>query len=539
MNAEYTYIDWLVFIAYGTTLLLSGYWLNRKKLNSSEDYFLGSNAMPMWMVSISVLATSQSAATFLGGPDMGYRGDLSYLATNIGAFIAAFFVAAYLIPKFYQYKVFTVYELLEQQIGPRAKKHAGIMYLFGRVFASGARLYMAAIAVAMILFGDIAAVSIVYSTIIITAIGLVFSVFGGVRSVIYSDVIQAIVYVSAAAFVIYFLLIAIPADFSSIVVALQEPAVNTPGFIQTSKLTLFNFDVDFSSAGVFNFWSAITGFVLLNIAAFGLDQDMTQRVLTCKTAKEGSKAMLLSVVMVIPVMLLFLFIGLLLFIFYQRPDLMGEGAVNAMTSFDGAKVTVFMSYVLNQIPTGVRGLVTIGIIAAALSTLNSGLSSMSSVLVQDLYRPFNENKGLQVADSHYVKAGKVSMVIVAIALAAMAVLCFYWQQHTDTPLLAFALSVMLFSYSGLLGVYFTALFTTRGSERSVTAALISGFVITLLFQPYIQTWYLPTALIFDLAFTWKLCIATFISTLVCISGKRGVVKNSCKSKQKSTQEVHA
>jgi len=384
MSTEYTSADWLVFLAYGTILLLSGWWVNRKKTTTSKDYFLGGKAMPMWMVSISVLATSQSAAAFLGGPDMGYRGDLSYLATNIGAFIAAFFVAFYLIPKFYQYKVFTVYELLEQQIGPKAKKHAGIMYLFGRVFASGARLYMAAIAVAMILFSDIAPESIIYATILITVISLLFSVFGGVRAVIYSDVIQAGVYVGAAVLVVCFLVIAIPADFSTVVAALQEPAVTKSGFIQTSKLTLFNFNLDFSSAGMFGFWSSITGFLLLNIAAFGLDQDMTQRVLTCKTAKEGSKAMLLSVVMVIPVMLLFLIIGLLLFVFYQRPDLMGESAVTAMTSFDGAKVTVFMSYVLNQIPAGVRGLVTVGIIAAALSTLNSGLSSMSSVLVQVL-----------------------------------------------------------------------------------------------------------------------------------------------------------
>jgi len=205
MAATYTGLDWTVFIAYGLLLLFSGWWVNRQKVVSSSEYFLGGNAMPMWMVSISVLATSQSAATFLGGPDMGYRGDLSYLATNIGAFIAALFVAVFLIPKFYQYKVFTVYELLEQLIGARAKKQAGIMYLFGRVFASGARLYMAAIAVAMILFGNIHADSVVIATLIISVIGLLFSVFGGVRSVIYADVIQAAVYISAALFVIYFL----------------------------------------------------------------------------------------------------------------------------------------------------------------------------------------------------------------------------------------------------------------------------------------------------------------------------------------------
>ena len=112
------------------------------------------------------------------------------------------------------------------------------------------------------------------------------------------------------------------------------------------------------------------------------------------------------------------------------------------------------------------------------------------------------------------------MVIVATALAGMAILSFYWQQYSDMPLLTFALSVMLFSYSGLLGVYFTALFTKRGSEQSVLAALIVGFITTLLMQPYIQSLYLPVKMQFDLAFTWKLCIATFISTLICMLSKR-------------------
>jgi SSS family transporter len=519
MGAQYTELDWIVFGAYGFILLFSGWLINRKKSNSSNDFFLGGNAMPTWMVAISVLATSQSAATFLGGPDQGYRGDLSYLATNVGALIAAFFVAIYLIPKFYQYKVYTVYELLEQRIGHAAKKYAGLMYLFGRVFASGARLYMAALAVAMILFGNVSADSVFIATAIITLVGLLYSVFGGIRSVIYSDVIQCAVYVSAAVLVIYFLFEAIPADFNQIIAALQQPGNDAP-----SKLSLFNFDLDFTSAGVFNFWSAITGFVLLNIAAFGLDQDMTQRVLTCKNAKEASKAMLFSVILVIPVMLLFIIIGLLLFIFYQRPDLMSnEGTQSIVQSFQGEKVTIFMYYVLNEIPAGVKGLVTIGIIAAALSTLNSGLSSMSSVLIQDLYKPYLEKKmaksNSSVNDMHYVNAGRFGMIIVGLALGLMAILCFYWQRYTDMPLLKFALSVMVFSYSGLLGVYFSALFTKRGSNQSVLAALIVGFVETLLFQPYVMVLYLPQAWQFDLGFTWQLCIGTFVSFLVCISAK--------------------
>ncbi|GAC18918.1 sodium:solute symporter [Paraglaciecola arctica] len=513
MLEQYTGLDWLVFAIYGLVLLGSGWFFSRKSANS-QDYFLGGNSMPVWVVAISVLATSQSAATFLGGPDQGYRGDFSYLSSNLGAFIAALFVSYFLIPRFYQLNVYTVYELLEKRFGAKAKQYSGLMYLFGRVFASGARLYMAAIAISMILFGDIAAMNVVIAVFIISSCGLLYTVYGGIRSVIYSDVLQCGIYVGAAMAVVYFLYAAIPADFSTILQALSDP-----GSGAESKLTFFHFDLDFSSKGVFNFWSVITGFVLLNIAAFGLDQDMTQRVLTCKNAKEGSKAMLYSVIMVIPVMLIFISIGLLLFIFYDRPDIMNNGLANAVVpSFKGESVTIFMYYVLNEIPAGVKALVTVGIIAAALSTLNSGLNSMSSVMVQDLYRPWLLRRKQKVNDLHFVKAGRIGMLVVALALSAMACLCYFWQQHSDMPLLQFALSVMVFSYSGLLGVYFTVLFTQRGNQKTVLAALLGGFMLTLFFQPYVMALILPKAWLFDLGFTWQLCIGSAAAFLICISG---------------------
>lgn len=513
MLEQYTGLDWLAFAIYGLVLLGSGWFFNRKSANS-QDYFLGGNSMSVWVVAISVLATSQSAATFLGGPDQGYRGDFTYISTNIGALIAAFFVSYFLIPRFYQLKVYTVYELLEKRFGAKAKQYAGMMYLFGRVFASGARLYMAAIAISMILFGDIAAQHVVIAVLIIATCGLLYTVYGGIRSVIYSDVLQCGIYIGAALAVVYFLFAAIPADFGTIIQALSEPS---PG--AESKLTFFNFDLDFSSSGVFNFWSVITGFVLLNIAAFGLDQDMTQRVLTCKNAREGSKAMLYSVVMVVPVMLIFISIGLLLFIFYDRPDIMNNGITNTVVpSFKGESVTIFMYYVLNEIPAGIKALVTIGIIAAALSTLNSGLNSMSSVIVQDLYRPWLMRRQADVNPAHFVKAGRIGMLVVALALSAMACLCYFWQQHTDMPLLQFALSVMVFSYSGLLGVYFTVLFTQGGNQKSVLAALAGGFFLTLFFQPYVMSLILPKEWLFDLGFTWQLCIGTAVSFLICSSG---------------------
>jgi len=515
MAAELTALDWGIFTSYFILIALSGWFFSRNKVNNTDDFFLGGNNMPIWLVSISVLATAQSAATFLGGPDQGYRADLSYLATNIGTILAAVFVAKYLIPRFYQYKVTTVYELLEVRFGEKAKKQAGLMYLFGRVFASGARLYMAAIAVAMILFGNIEAESVVFAIVILATVGLLYSFVGGIRTVIYSDAIQCAVYVGAAVAVIFYLLSIIPASFSEVLNALEHPINGGP-----SKFTLFNFDWDFTSNGVFTVWASISGFVLLSIASFGMDQDMTQRILTCKSAAESAKAMLWSVVLVLPVVFLFVSIGLLLYVFYQRPDLMGmTEAAQVIENFEGEKITIFMTFVLNEMPSGLRGLVTVGIVAAALSTLNSGLNSMSSVVIQDLYRPWLAKRRLDRPQEHFVKAGRVGMLGAAIALVAMAILSFYWQRYTDTPLLAFALSVMVFSYSGLLGVYFNALFTQRGNANSVLLALIAGFISTLMFQTYIQDAMNLSWFKFDLAFPYQLCIATSISFIICYLGK--------------------
>jgi len=516
MIDQFSILDWALFAIYGLILLGSGWFFSRKS-NTSQDYFLAGKSMPFWVVAVSVLATSQSAATFLGGPDQGYRGDLTYIATNLAGLIAAIFVASFLLPKFYQYKVYTVYELLAKRFGDKAKYQAGTVYLIGRLFASGARLYMAAIAVAMILFGDIATASVMFSIALIALIGFLYTMYGGIRTVIYSDVIQCFVYISAAGMVLYYLLSSIPTDLPTIYHALNNPLDGSQ-----SKLTFVDFSLDFGPTGVFTFWSIITGFVLLNIAAFGMDQDVTQRMLTCKDSKQASKALASSVLMGIPVVLLFVCIGMLLYVYYLRPDLMMQAQSDEPTpTFVGQTVTIFMYYVLTDLPNGAKAVVTIGIIAAALSTLNSGLNSMASVAVQDIYRNLSKHKDT-LTEAHLVKAGQICMGLVAIALSFMAALCYFWQQHSDTPLLAFALSVMVFSYSGLLGVYFTALFTNRGSARSILLALIVGFLTPVLMQPYIMGLYLPEDMQFSLGFGYQLVAGTGLAFLVCILGNNNV-----------------
>jgi len=504
MESSFTAIDWLIFASYFALLIVSSIFLSRTPIKNSREYFVGGNSVPMWAVAISVLATTQSAATFLGGPEFAYHHDLTFLGFYLSAFLGVVFVAKVLIPRFYAIKAVTVYELLEVRYGASAKRNAGVMFLVGRLFASGARLYIGALAISMILFMDISASHVALSIVVLVLGALAYTYFGGVKSVIYSDIIQAVTYISAALVVLLYLYSSLNADLGTIVTTLAAE----------EKLNLLNVSWDFSSANNFNVWGLLTGWLLLNIAAYGLDQDMTQRVLSCKDKKEGERAILISVVMTIPVVLLFLFIGLLLYLFYHHPEF-SSISTEVEQSFGGEKITILMYYILHEMPEGLRGLVTVGAIAAALSSTNSVLGAMSSVAIEDLYKPW-KLKNAVVNEYHFVKAARIGVLVFALLLAGMAMLSYYWQHYMEVSLLSFALGVMAFAYSGLLGVYFSAIFTRRGSERSVLFGLIGGFMTVLLLQPYILGFITP----FKLGFAWQIVLGTLVAFLIVQSGKK-------------------
>ena len=487
MNSSFSSLDLLVFVSYFVLLLVTSVLLSRTKIKTSRDFFVGGNGVAMLAVAVSVVATSQSAATFLGAPEYSYKGDLTYLGFYLSSFLAVLFVSNILIPRFYAIKALTVYELLTVRYGVMASKYAGVMFLIGRLFASGARLYIGALAISMIIFSDIGTNHIAISISILMFSALAYTYFGGVKSVILSDVIQAVTYVGAGLAVLIYLYSSLDMNIVEIVTKLTEQ----------KKLKLFDFSLD----GNFNIFTLFSGWLLLNIAAYGLDQDMTQRVLSCKNEKEAKNSLYTSIIFTVPVVMLFLTIGLLLYLFYQDASL--------TQNFQGQSVTIFMYYILNEMPDGLRGFVTVGAIAAALSSTNSVLGAMSSVAVTDIYRPWKE-KYFKVDEYHYVKVARFTIIIFAFLLSFMAMLSFYWQQFSDLPLLSFALGVMAFSYSGLLGVYFSALFTRRGSEQTVLIALIAGFLTVLSLQPYIFG--------FDLGFSWQIVLGTLVSFLIMQSG---------------------
>ncbi len=505
MQSNFTTLDWMIFSSYFLVLILTTVILSQTKVKTSRDYFTGGNAMPMFAVAISVLATSQSAATFLGGPEYAYKHDLTFLGFYVSAFLAVVFVSKVLVPRFYAINAITVYAYLEHRYGESSKRYAGVMFLVGRLFASGARLYIGALAISMILFSDIIPSHIAISIAILMIGALGYTYFGGVKSVIFSDILQALTYVGAGIAVLVYLYYSLNMDFSTVVNTLSD----------NGKLKL----VDFSFSGGFTFWTLITGWFLLNIAAYGLDQDMTQRVLTCKNKEEGAKSLIYSIIFTIPVAMLFLAIGLLLYLFYQHPEFSSVKSACIDQNVDGQSVKIFMLYILNEMPEGLRGLVTVGAIAAALSSTNSVLSAMSSVAIEDIYRPWlSKNKK---SEAHYLKASRFMVIVFAILLSLMAMISLYWQQYSELPLLNFALGVMAFAYASLLGVYAAAIFTNRGNETTVLFALIGGFLMVLFLQPYV----IGNLIDIKVDFAVMMVVGTLVSFGIMMLGKNNNVFN--------------
>jgi len=444
--------------------------------------------MPTLAVAISILATTQSAATFLGVPEFSYTKDFTLIGFYFASLLGVIFVAKFFVPAFYEMRAITVYELLEKRYGESAKRQAGIMFLLGRVLASGARLYIAALAISMILFLDITFMHMLLSALILICGALAYTYFGGVKSVILSDVIQAITYVSAGIVVLVYL-------YNSL------HGVDIVATLNANEKLRF---IDTSLDGNFSIVGLLTGWLLLNIAAFGLDQDMTQRVLSCRDKNEASRSLILSILFTIPIVLLFLLIGALLFVYYEN------SALNQ--TFEGEKITIFMYYILDEMPEGLRGFVTVGAIAAALSSTNSVLGALSSVAVEDLYRPYRLKKVPQSPESHFIQVSKNAVLFFAFTLVLMAILSYFWQKYAELSLISFALGVMAFAYTGLLGVFFSALFTKRGDANRVPLALAGGFFCVLALQPY--TFGL------SIGFAWQITLGTFIAFIIMQTGSQ-------------------
>lgn len=479
-------VDWVVVALYGGVVLTLG-WVFSRRQSSDREFFLASRRMPAWAAAVSVVATSLSAVTFIGAPEAAYGGNLTYLATNLGAILAAVIVAALFVPAFYARDVTTVYGLLDEAYGRSTRRAASMMFLVGRVMASGARLFAASIPVSMMLFADIETPHLLLSIGLVALAAALYTVSGGIAAVMWTDALQLAILLGAALLAIFMLTDELGMSASEIVASLRD-AEAPDG---SAKLTLIDTRLDPSLP--FTLPAILLGFTLFNSAALGADQDLAQRTLTCRSPARAAASVVGSQLLGAAVVLVFMTVGLLLYLRHA-----GEASPPPAKE-------VFLRFMLEEVPPGLRGLMMAGLLAAAMSSMDSALNAMASAAVHDVMPSRVRARFRDVALS------RVCVVGFAAALAGFAAFCVFWQRESGDGLIEFALGVMIYAYGGTLAVFLAAMLTKRGTTRTALSALATGFVATGVMDA------LRAQGVVDLSLGWRMLVATSLAFVVCVS----------------------
>ncbi len=525
-------LDWSIVAAYFALVIIIGFLVSRKDAGEQE-FFLGNRSMPTWAVAISLVATMLSAVTFVGVPDIAYKGDLSYLILNLGGIIAVFIVAFFFIPKLYAAGTVTIYGFLAQRFGENARLAVSCAFILGRLLSSGARLFTAAIPLCILLFDSPSPPmwQIVIAICLIGVIGTIYATTGGVRAVVWVDNIQFLIVLGTALLTIGILLHRIPLTVPQMADALAHPPTGP------SKLAFFDTSLD--PTRTYTLWTAIIANTFLMTAALGVDHDLAQRFLITKSAFRGGVSIIASQFIGIVVVSLFLLIGLLLFLYDQRPN-----AAHAVGNPSLEGLAMYPRFLLRELPTGLAGISIVGFFAIAQGSLDSAMNALAASIVADVYDPLRKRMqksppGFPVIMPNNTtaseptpqaepqpassggKASKLTVAAVGACMVLLAIFCAAAFDPKNSSILDFVLGLMTFALSGMLGVFLTALFTRRGNSASVVAALITGAgIVTLLHDRVLPLW---THALFGtsqkLAWPWWMPIATSAAFLVCIAGK--------------------
>jgi solute:Na+ symporter, SSS family len=452
--------DLLIIAAYLVGVVWLGFKVGGRKKGTvvaegkgTEDYVVGSRKIPWPAVVCSIVATEISAATFIGVPQAAFDGNLNYLQFGIGSLLARFAVASIFIGAFYYFGVLTVYEYIYKRFGPKSRYTATGFFLLGRVLGSGVRLYIATFALA-----GIFDIPMWVSLILFTLAAMAYTWFGGIKSVIWTGVMQAIVFVGGVIALIIYLQCTI--GWGEIL-----HVANGAG-----KLELFHWQSSHSGLiGWLNdpviFYIAVLNGFLATTSALGTDQDLTQRMLTCKDAGKARRSVILSGFVGLPITAMFLFVGIGLYVYYTTKYAGGPLPWAA----SGDTRLVLPHFIGHVLPHGLRGLLVAALFATAMSCVDSTLGALSSAAVVDLYKPFIAPGK---SDAHYLKVCRIAVIVFGILVCAVA-----WYVRDKQDMLWLALQVAAIPGGALLGVFLLGLLTkTRGSDRGNMIAMLTSAV---------------------------------------------------------------
>lgn len=520
-------IDWLIIALFLSALITIGYLFSHRNKNI-EDYFVAGRSMPGWLVAVAATGTSISAGTFVGSPELGFNTNLTYIFNLLGAIVGGTMVAAFILPRLYNAGTITIYGFLGDRFGQKSRKANSVMFLIGQLFTSGSRLFIAAIAISVIVFGGIQFQFMVWSIIILGLVSTFYTMMGGIKGLLYIDTFQTLLMVFTGLVALVFIacnlggvslsevwhtltaggMVKSPGS-AGVVPGLAADGSLT-GWVPGSKVQMLDPSIDFSKP--YTLLGGLVGVAIFKIAQFTTDQEFVQRQLACKDVRKAGSSLVASQLLTLPIVLVFLCIGLLLYAKYIN-DPTADGAVSAGFFTDARDV--FPQYIKNHIPVGLRGLMITGLLAAALSSFNSAINSMASSFVADLYLPIRKERGREIkGDKDQIASSRWMVALMGMLLTGFAIVTCVMQQSSGLNLVDFATGIMCFAYTGMLGVFLTAIFTKRGNTRSVLAALLLGAIITLplMFQKELfgHTY---------IAWTWWCPLGGIFTTLVCMAGK--------------------
>lgn len=487
-------LDWSIVAFFLAGVVAFGLWVSRKKAGAGQEnkeFFLAGRNIPAWVAAVSLVATSLSAATFIGGPAESFKGDLAYLFfNNLAGTLGGLLAAWWLIPAAWQAGGETPYALLEQRGGGAARRAAGVTFLVGRLLASGARHMITGTAFCFLAFGELRHDQACLAILVCGVLGTLYAAKGGVKAVIWTDLVLFITLLVAIGACFVVLWQKVPAEPARVVAAMEE----------SGKLKLLDFSWDF--ANPYTVWATLAG-VLFFTAAYGADQDLAQRMLTTKSPASAARSLVMGVLAAIPLNAVFLVLGVCLWVYYRRPDLMGVAQTEEVK--DGAMV--FPQFIRDHLPMGIKGLLMAGLAATSLGALASAISAMAASVCTDLVPGRRWHP-------RWVSVG------VGLALTLVALGCYglFVADAGKSSLIQFALAVMTVAYTGLLGVFACVLLTQRGTTASIVAALTVGAGVAL------TLWFVPVVPVGEewkrLAFPWVMLVGSAAAFVVCAAGKK-------------------
>ncbi len=491
MDTSALLIDGSIVVLYFVVITAVGLYMGRRE-QTLEDYALGGRRVPWWAVMASIIAAETSAATFIGAPAEGFvtRG-ITYVQLTLGLILGRVLVGYIFLKPYYTYRVYTVYDFLALRFGICSKNYVSALFLVMRMLASGVRLYVPALIMVLAWRLFVRHDSVKYAALdssapyawailALTAVTCAYTMLGGIKAVIWTDVIQATLMFSSALVAILTILYHIgDGSFSAGLAAL---VAEVPEMTRTDGYFLTGLERAAPGAGVgdwlrlilenkYTLPAALVATTALNMAAFGTDQDMVQRMLTASDYKKSRRSLVTAALLDVPIAAAFTFIGVLLIAFYaQHPELRPEKAND-----------VFGAYILSAMPVVIRGFVLAGVFATAMGSLSAALNALATSLTNDWYIPYLAPAR---AGAHYVAAARVFTGVFGVLMMGIAITFAYVNvRNPGLTIIPVALGIAGYILGPMLGVFLLGMLTrTRGSDRgnvlAVTVGLLAIFTLS-------------------------------------------------------------